>query len=67
MNQDPTPKAEKIEQPKWGWASNQRGHLVVTLNVTGAVLHFSPDIAAEVLREGIENLNNVPGKAKIGD
>ena len=50
-----------------GVASNQRGHLVVTLNVTGAVLHFSPDIAAEVLREGIENLNNVPGKAKIGD
>ena len=60
MKRDPTPKVEKIEKPKWGWASNQRGQLVVTLNIAGAVLHLSPDVATEVLREGIDNLKNVP-------
>ncbi len=60
MNQDPTPKVEKIEKPKWGWASNQRGQLVITLNIAGAVLHLSPDVATEVLQDGINNLNNMP-------
>jgi len=60
MNRDPTPKAEKIEKPKWGWGSNQRGQLVVTLNIAESVFHFGPDVATEVLREGIDNLKNVP-------
>ncbi len=48
----------------WGWGSNRRGQKVVTLNYDGGSLLMKPDIAAEVLRDGIRNLSEVPEESE---
>ena len=49
----------------WGWGSNRRGQPVVTLNYDGGSLLMKPDIAAEVLRDGIKNLSEAPEDSDV--
>ena len=62
MNRDPKPKVEKIEKPKWGWASNQRGQLVITLNIAGAVLHLSLMLRLKFCKTGLTILTTCQRK-----
>lgn len=66
----PLNNRDRNEQPvstpiSWGWGSNRRGQPVVMLNYDGGSLLMKPDIAAEVLRDGIKNLSEAPESSDV--